>query len=75
MRFLLVALTGCAASLADVRPAIDQCRVIRIDYRRAGVFVVEAPERSIKYGGDVDELEQAILAAEPRCGEVPRLRE
>lgn len=75
MRYFLLALTACGASLADVRPAIDQCRVIRIDYIRAGVFVVEAPEHRIKYGGDVGELEQAMRAAQPRCGGVPRLRE
>ena len=76
-------LGGCAAGLAEVKPLIDACRVQRVEYVRAGVFVVErAPpdggatrERRIEYGGDVGALQRALADAEPRCGVVPTLRE
>lgn len=82
--FLLVLAGGCGAGVADIRPHIDRCEVVRIEYVREGVFVVTraAPgqraasaEERIRYAGAIADLEEALETARPRCGEIPRLRE
>lgn len=82
--FLLVLAGGCGAGVADIRPHVDRCEVVRIEYVREGVFVVTraAPghraataEERIRYAGAIADLEEALETARPRCGEIPRLRE
>lgn len=82
--FLLLLAGGCGAGIADIRPHIDRCEVVRIEYVREGVFVVTraAPghraasaEERIRYAGAIADLEEALEATPPPCGAIPRLRE
>jgi hypothetical protein len=85
MRWVLgvLGIASCGAYLADVKPLIETCKVVRVDYTRSGTYVVAGRksgsgfevERRIPYAGDDEALDEALDAAQSRCGEVPRLRE
>jgi hypothetical protein len=82
--FVLLLAGGCGAGIADIRPHIDRCDVVRVEYVREGTFVVThattghgaaSAEERIRYAGAIADLEEALETAPPRCGAIPRLRE
>jgi hypothetical protein len=74
----LLATSACGASFSQAQHELTACTVTRIDFVRAGTFlVVTRPTgpRRIAYGGDPTQLLTAIERAESHCGRIAILHE